>query len=93
MKFHVEIGLCVFREEKLKVPKPQILYRGEFFDEERKKLDRVDMLDSSSSSEDERKKKKKKRNNSSEDEDFHPGEFFDYQPGILSVASPSQGKR
>merc|ERR1712130_328050 len=68
VKFHVEIGLCVFREEKLKVPKPTILYRGEFFDEERKKLDRVDMLDSSSSSEDERKKKKKKKNNSSEDE-------------------------
>ena len=85
MKFHVEIGLCVFREEKLKVPKPKILYRGEFFDEERKKLDRVDMLDSSSSSEDERKSKKKRKNNSSEDEDFHPGEFFDYQPGILSV--------
>ena len=85
MKFHVEIGLCVFREEKLKVPKPEVLYKGEFFNEERKKLDRIDMLDSSSSSEDERRSKKKRRTNSSEDEDFHPGEFFDYQPGILSV--------
>ena len=81
VKAHVELGFCIFAEARVKVFRPQYIFKGEHFDEERKKLNQ---LGSDSESEVETR-----RRDSSEDEDFDPkscyGGRFNGTPGTSNI--------